>query len=72
MDAARPKTENATFGDALRVLLTIEDGAALEVLLPTIRFDMFHPPLTEEEKATLVNAIISATARCWMRRSCCD
>lgn len=73
--SARPETKNVTLPDVLRTLLTIEDGAALTALLPTIRFHKFDPPLTAEDRATLLAAVAAATARCWTRRwpaDCCD
>jgi hypothetical protein len=70
----RPETDTMTLGAVLGALLTIDDSRDLEALLPTIRLDAFAPPLTDDEQAVLRNAIHSAAARCWVRRSrtdCC-
>jgi hypothetical protein len=71
MGILRPETDTATLGDVLVTLLAIDNGRDLEALLRGIRLDAFNP----DERATLLNAIASATARCWTRRwpaDCCD
>ena len=70
MGNLRPETDTATLGDVLAALLAIDNSRDLEVLLKTIRLDAIAA--TNDERARLLNAIASATARCWVRRSCCD
>jgi hypothetical protein len=72
VEALRPETDTATLPDVLRALLRIEDSRDLEALLPTIHLDAITT--TDDERARLLNAIASATARCWTRRwptDCC-
>jgi hypothetical protein len=57
-----------TLGEVLSALLQIRDSRDLEALLKTINLDIAP---TDGERAALLNAIASATARCWVRRSCC-
>jgi hypothetical protein len=58
-----------TLADVLGALLRVDDSRVLETLLRNIHLDSFDPPLTDTEQATLRNAIYSAAARCWVRRS---
>jgi hypothetical protein len=70
VEALRPDTP--TLADVLAELFVIEDSRDLEVLLRSIHLDEITT--TDEERARLLNAIASATARCWTRRwpkDCC-
>jgi hypothetical protein len=70
----RPETDTLPLGAVLAALFAIDNGRDLEALLPTIHLDSFDPPLTDDEQATLLGAIASASARCWARRwptDCC-
>jgi hypothetical protein len=66
MENLRPKADATTLGDVLAALLRVDDNRDLEVLLKTISLEI---ATAAAERAVLLNAIASATARCWTRRS---
>jgi hypothetical protein len=67
-----PEIDTENLADVLRALLVIEDGRDLERLLKRIKLDTLAR--TADDRTALLNAIASATARCWAKRSrtdCC-
>jgi hypothetical protein len=65
-------TDHPTLPEVLALLLLVETKQQLEAAYASIRFSAVAR--TDEEKAALTNAFISAAARCWARRwptSCC-
>lgn len=63
--------EGQRLDDVLILLAEVRDSTELEALLRRIDLNSFDPPLSEVDRAQLLDAVAAATARCWAARSSC-
>jgi hypothetical protein len=69
--SALTKPDTASLEDVLTALADVRDSVELEALLRRIDLNGFDPPLSEVDKAQLLDSGAAATARCWAARSYC-